>query len=540
MIDGASPTTGMTMSDQLGRWARRTPDAPALWFDGTSRTYAELDDRVGRLAAGLTSHGVGEGDRLAVLSPNSMEVWESFVAGTRIGVVVVPLNFRLVGAEIAFILADSGATAVVVDASLARVAAEALAALDHAPTTVVVGGPVLELPDAVAYDDLLAAPSPPREAGTIDESAPAFIMYTSGTTGRPKGAVLTHRNLLMHVFSQLGTLGGHEGRRVDAPGTPLFHIAGVAGGLPPLLHGGTHVILRSGGFDPSEVLDIVERLRITTIGLVPSMWAQVVAVPDLAERDLSCLRVAYWGAAPASRRLVQTMIDRFPQGTGRHLLRPDRVLPGHLHTQRQDAVEKVGSIGRPMLNVEARVVDTAMSDVQPGEVGEIVYRSPMIMRGYWNAPEATAEAFAGGWFHSGDLVRADDDGFLYVVDRLKDMIISGGENIYCAEVEGVLGDHPGVAEVALIGVHHEQWGETPVAILHPADAGNPVTAEELAAWCEGRLARYKRPTRYVMTSDPLPPQRQRQGRTRSSCPAATIKGERRTSNQAATRNVSGP
>jgi fatty-acyl-CoA synthase len=497
---------GMTAADQLARWARRTPDAPALRFEGAGRTYAEWDERVTRLARALADRGVRAGDRVAVLALNGLEVLEAFVAGPRLGAVVVPVNFRLVADEVAYALTDSGAVALVVDAPLAAVAGKAL---EQAPDvrTVLVVGDATAGPHSEPYEDALAAAGTEPLEDAVDEDAAAFIMYTSGTTGRPKGAVLTHRNLLMHAFSQIATLGGDpDTHRVAAPGAPLFHIAGLAGGLPILLMGGCNVITRSGGFDPVQTLDLIERERVNSIFLVPAMWAAVVAVPGIAERDLSCLKRISWGAAPASTALLQTMIDTFPQAEVTTAFGQTECSPVTCLLRGADSIRKIGSVGTPMLNVEVRVVDEAMRDVPRGEVGEIVYRSPMVMKEYWGKPEETAAAFEGGWFHSGDLVREDEDGYLYVVDRKKDMIISGGENIYCAEVEDVLAGHPKVAEVALIGVPDSRYGEAPLAVVAPRDPADPPTPEELSAWCRERLARYKNPREYsVVTALPRNP-----------------------------------
>jgi fatty-acyl-CoA synthase/long-chain acyl-CoA synthetase len=477
----------MTMSDQLARHARKTPDAWALRFEGSGRTYAELDGRVTRLARALQARGVGTGDRIAVLALNGMEAWESYLAGVRLGAIVVPVNFRLVADEVAYVLADSGATALVVDAALAGVATKAREQAPDVATMLVIGD---------EYEAALAGAADEPLDAVVDEDEPAFIMYTSGTTGRPKGAVLTHRNLLMHVFSQITHLGWHPEDRVAAPGAPLFHIAGLAGGLPPLLVGGTNVIIRSGAFDPVETLDMIEREKVSSIFLVPAMWAAVVAVPGIADRDLSHLHRISWGAAPASTTLLRAMIDTFPQAEVVTAFGQTECSPVTCFLRGEDSIRKIGSVGTPMLNVEVRVVDESMNDVPRGEVGEIVYRSPMVMKEYWNKPEATAEAFAGGWFHSGDLVREDEDGYFYVVDRKKDMIISGGENIYCAEVEDVLAAHPKVAEVALIGVADAKYGEAPLAVVAPRDPADPPTPEELAAWCREKLARYKNPREY--------------------------------------------
>jgi fatty-acyl-CoA synthase/long-chain acyl-CoA synthetase len=485
----------MTMSDQLARHARSIPSASALRFEGAGRSYAELDERVTRLAQALRSRGVGAGDRIAVLALNGMEAWEAYLAGVRLGAIVVPVNFRLVPDEVAYLLTDSGAIALVVDSALADVAAKAREQAPDVGTALVIGGANAG-PDSEDFDEALAAAGTEPLDVVVDENEPAFIMYTSGTTGRPKGAVLTHRNLLMHVFSQVTHLGWNPDDRVAAPGAPLFHIAGLAGGLPPLLLGGTNVIMKSGGFDPVATLDLIERERISSIFLVPAMWAALVAVPDIAGRDLAHLRRISWGAAPASTTLLRTMLDTFPQAEMVTAFGQTECSPVTCFLRGEDSLRKIGSVGTPMLNVEVRVVDEAMNDVPRGEVGEIVYRSPMVMKEYWNKPEETAEAFAGGWFHSGDLVREDEDGYFFVVDRKKDMIISGGENIYCAEVENVLAAHPKVGEVALIGVPDSRYGEAPLAVIAPRDAADPPTAEELSAWCREKLARYKNPREY--------------------------------------------
>ncbi|MEI4270516.1 long-chain-fatty-acid--CoA ligase [Klenkia sp. LSe6-5] len=475
---------GMTISDQVARWARTTPDVAALRFAGGGRTYAELDERVTRLAAVLTGWGVRPGDRVAVLALNGLEVVEVFLACARTGAVAVPVNFRLAAPEVAYVLADSGARVLVVDAATAAVASSA------AP------GPVHVLTIGPDYEAALAAADPTPAEHAVGDTDAAFLMYTSGTTGKPKGAVLTHRNLLMHAFSHITHLGWAPDDRVTLYGAPLFHIAAVAGMLPNLLLGGTFVLTRSGAFDPAETLDELVAEEVSSCFFVPAAWQAIVAVPDLADRDLSRLRRISWGAAPASTTLLQRMLDLFPQAELVTAFGQTECSPVTCFLRGADAVRKIGSIGTPMLNVEVRVVDEAMRDVPRGEVGEIVYRSPMVMREYWGKPAETAEAFAGGWFHSGDLVRQDEEGYFYVIDRTKDMIISGGENVYCAEVEDVLAAHPGVAEVALIGVPDDRWGEAPLAVLAPVDPAAPPTAAELTAWCRERLAHYKCPREF--------------------------------------------
>lgn len=482
---------GMTMADLVARHARIRPDAPCLADPHTARSYGEVDDRVARLAAGLAARGVRRGDRVAVLGYNSVELLEAYLAVLRRGAVCVPLNFRLVAHEIAFQLDDAGAAAVVCDARFAEVVARAR------PDALSVTS-VLTLGDEL--EQVIAGSAPLAELPVGDDE-PAFIMYTSGTTGRPKGAVLTHRNLLLHAFSQITHLGIGPDDKVWLSGAPLFHIAGLAGTVPSLISGGRTIIPTSTGFDPVATLDLLERERVSSCFFVPAQWAAMCAVPDLAARDLSALSRISWGAAPASTRLIRTMIDSFPGAQVITAFGQTECSPVTCTLRGEDALRKIGSIGTPMVNVEVRVVDEQMNDVVPGEVGEIVYRGPTVMREYWNAPAETAEAFRGGWFHSGDLVRQDDEGFLYVVDRTKDMIISGGENVYCAEVENVLAGHPKVADVALIGVPDERWGETPLAVVVAVDPADPPSLDELAAHCADRLARYKHPTRVEVVAE---------------------------------------
>jgi fatty-acyl-CoA synthase/long-chain acyl-CoA synthetase len=488
---------GMTISDQLARHARTIGDQVVLSFEGTTRTYRQFDERVSRLANALRERGVEAGDRVAVLGFNSLEIAECYFATARLGAICVPVNFRLVADEIAYVLADSGARAVVVHAPFEATVRRAREEAGGVDTCLVFGAdtelPGTELPGTEDYERALAAAAPEFPEVNVDEQAPAFIMYTSGTTGRPKGAVLTHYNLLIHAFSNMAHMGVQPEDRVWLAAAPLFHIAGLSGMLPTVLIGGRVVLLPSGGFDPLATLDLLERERVSSVFLVPAQWQAICAVPDIAERDLSALHRISWGAAPASTTLLRTMIDTFPQAEVSTAFGQTECSPVTTLLRGEDSVRKIGSVGTPMLNVEVRVVDDDDNDVPRGEVGEIVYRGPMVMKEYWGKPKETAEAFRSGWFHSGDLVREDPDGYYYVVDRKKDMIISGGENIYCAEVEDVLAGHPKIGEVAVIGMPDEKWGEVPLAVIAPSEAADPPGATELSEWCTDRLARYKTP-----------------------------------------------
>jgi fatty-acyl-CoA synthase len=489
---------GMTISDQLARHARRSPDALAFTFEGTTRTYAEVDRRVSRLAAALRDRGVGSGDRVAILALNGLEYVETVLGVARLGAISVPINFRYVDAEARYVLSDSGARAVVVGAPLEALAAAASA--DTEVGTVLSWGAVSD--GAVSYEDAIAAATPASEWPEVPDGDAAFIMYTSGTTGRPKGAVLTHRNLLMHATSYLAQFGVPPDDRTWLAGSPLFHIAGVSSLISYLYLGGRTVLTPSGQFDARRMVELMAGEKVSACFFVPAQW-QLICELDLASYDLSALRRIVWGAAPASTTLIRKMIDSFPQAEVVTVFGQKECSPVTSDLRGEDALRKIGSVGTPMLNVETRIVDDAMHDVPVGEVGEIVYRGPTVMSEYWRKPAETGDAFEGGWFHSGDLVRSDDEGFLWVVDRKKDMIISGGENIYCAEVENALAAHPGIADVSIIGVPDDRWGEIPLAVLVPRDPSAPPTADDLDEFCRTRLAGYKRPRR-VEFVDELP------------------------------------
>ena len=487
----ASASTGITLSEVLARHARVRPDAVAFVDPHRRATFGEIDARVTRLANALAQRGIGPGDRVAVLGLNSLELVETWFAALRLGAIVVPLNFRLVAEEIAYLLTDSGATAVVVDVALAPLLEKARPAVH---TVLTIGGDLQDAIDSAGDEPLSVVAS---------DNASAFIMYTSGTTGFPKGAVLTHRNLYLHAFSSIATLGHRADDDCWLGVAPLFHTAGVSGMLPTFFTGGKVVIPSSGGFDAHATMRTIVAERVTSCWMTPAQWQIVCAMDELTEWDLSGLRRIWWGAAPASTTLLQSMTDAFPGSEIVAAFGQTECSPITCLLSGEDAINKIGSVGTPMLNVEARIVDDEMNDVAAGAVGEIVYQGPLVMTGYWNKPAETAEAFRGGWFHSGDLVRQDEDGYIYVVDRKKDMIISGGENIYSAEVENVLAAHEKIAEVAVIGVPDPKWGETPLAVIVARDPADPPTDDEIEAHCREHLAAYKRPRRVTIV-DALP------------------------------------
>ena len=496
-------------TNQLARHALMQPDSTALRFLGRSTTWRELDDRVGSLAGALHRHGVGFGDRVLILMLNRTEFIESFLAINKLGAIAVPVNFRMTPSEIAFLVSDCQARVVITESVLANVAA-AVRDLDATLATVIVaGGDGADSADGAAtlnYEDLMTAGANPPPVDIPDDS-PALIMYTSGTTGRPKGAVLTHNNLAGQAMTHLFTNGADINNDIGFIGVPLFHIAGIGNTVFGLLLGRPTVIYSLGAFDPGQLLDVLESEQVTGIFLVPAQWQAVCAAQRAAPRTLK-LRTLSWGAAPASDTLLREMSETFPGAKILAAFGQTEMSPVTCMLLGEDALRKLGSVGKVIPTVSARIVDEDMNDVPVGQVGEIVYRAPTLMAGYWNNPKATAEAFKGGWFHSGDLVRQDDEGYVWVVDRKKDMIISGGENIYCAEVENVLAAHPEIVEVAVIGRAHPKWGEVPVAVV-VLRSSLKVTNEpkneptDLDEFLAARLARYKHP-KAVEVVDALP------------------------------------
>ncbi|MDG4667418.1 fatty-acid--CoA ligase FadD5 [Mycobacterium sp. 236(2023)] len=481
-------------TNQLTRHALMQPAATALRFLGKTTTWAELDQRVTGLAGALHARGVGFGDRVLILMLNRTEFMEAVLAANKLGAIAVPVNFRMTPPEIAYLVSDCAAEVIITESVLAKVATT-VRDIDPKLATVIVAGGTDE--DGVLdYDEVLAENN---DCPLVDipNDSPALIMYTSGTTGKPKGAVLTHNNLAGQVMTLLFTNGADINNDIGFIGVPFFHIAGVGSIVSGMLLGRPTVLYPLGAFDPNELLDVLQAEKVTGIFLVPAQWQAVCAAQQANPRDLK-LRFLSWGAAPASDTLLRQMSETFPGAQILAAFGQTEMSPVTCMLLGDDALRKLGSVGKVIPTVSARIVDEDMNDVPIGQVGEIVYRAPTLMAGYWNNPKATAESFAGGWFHSGDLVRQDEEGYIWVVDRKKDMIISGGENIYCAEVENVLAAHPDIVEVAVIGRAHEKWGEVPVAVAVlrsslGATSGAGLGLTDLEEFLGDRLARYKHP-----------------------------------------------
>jgi O-succinylbenzoate-CoA ligase len=493
-----APSRRMSHGMQLARVAHQVPDQEALISGNSRMTYGQLHSRVSRLANALNDRGIRRGDRIATFMPNRPEVIETYFAGMTLGSIVVPVNFRLTASEAAFILKDSGSKILVTDTGIANTAFKACEQLDNPPDLVIVDGSTDD-ERYLEYESSLSHNDTEPEVDVAEHDA-AFIMYTSGTTGRPKGAVLTHFNLLINSFNVVVAQGIKEQDEVWLSGLPLFHIGGLNGILFYVLVGGTTVLLPSGHFNAENVVDIIEKEGVTACYFVPTQWKEICAVPQVSQRAYSLKRIS-WGASVAPPSTLQAMADAFPNVPNFNMFGQTEMSSVTCVLRGEDAVRKMGTVGKPIRNIEAKIIRSDGTECDPGEAGEIVYRGPTVMKEYWQNTAATEEAFRGGWFHSGDLCVMDQGGFITVVDRAKDMIISGGENIYCAEVEAAIDAHPKVKEVAVVGQPHPRWVETPVAVIVPIDINNPPEEEEIINFSKGTIASYKKPTRVVIVKD---------------------------------------
>lgn len=494
------------MSDLgLGSWpmrrARITPDATVIEQADRSYSARELAARVDALAAGLAARGLCRGDRVAYLGANDIAAFETFFAAGRLGAVFVPLNTRLAAPEIAALLDDCGARALVVRPEVGELVADALSAGPGVELLVAVDG--ADGPGAVGYESLVAegrdgdraSPFAGTEVALDDD---ALILYTSGTTGRPKGAVLTHGNITFNTMNQLAHTDVRSSDRVLCS-APVFHVVGLGQvTLPTLFTGGTIVVAPR--FDAATVLELVPRLGITAFAAVPTMLQMMCDAPSFAEADLSCLRYVVYGGSPVLARVAAAWTARgidLVQGYGM-----TEAAPGVLLAVPEGVAGHPVSPGVPHFFTDVALRTPDGSIVPPPGTGELLVRGPNVFRGYDGRPDDTARAFEDGWFRSGDVVRLDPDGWGHVVDRVKDMIISGGENIYPAEVEAAIAAMPDVLDCAVVGVPDDRWGEVGFALV-VARPDARITTADVLAHLDGRLARFKAP-KYVRQVSDLP------------------------------------
>ncbi|HEY5384746.1 MAG TPA: long-chain fatty acid--CoA ligase [Acidimicrobiales bacterium] len=487
----------------LTHHAGRTPDKVLTLFEGEAVTYAEMARRVAALAGGLSGRGVGPGDVVAILSYNCPEFLEALFAANHLGAIAMPINWRLAAPEVRYILEHSGARALVCDVALLPLADEAIAGLDHVPVRISIA-PV-DTPGWTSLADLR------RNVGEVEPAAAVVavaaagddvhrLMYTSGTTGRPKGVMLTHANLAWKNLAHIVEFGFTSADLGLACG-PLYHVGALDLTTTSLIAAGATTIVHR-AFDAAAVVDEVERSRVTAVWLAPAMVNAIMSLPGIEQRDLSSIRVVINGGEKMPIPLIERIQRVFPSAWFADAYGMTETVSGDTFLDRKSIITKLGSVGRPCLYLELDLWDEDGNTVPAGEQGEIVMRGPKVFKGYWRDEAATSAAFTRGWFHTGDIGVRDEDGYLFIVDRLKDMIVSGGENIASSEIERVLYEHDAVLEAAVVGRPDARWGEVPTAfvVLRP---GAEVTPDALVAYCQAQLARFKVP-KEVTFVDALP------------------------------------
>jgi acyl-CoA synthetase (AMP-forming)/AMP-acid ligase II len=478
--------------DLLERAAAVYPRHDAVIVHGGQRlTYAQLHARVRGFAAGMASLGVQRGDRVALLVHNGLPFFDVYLGCAYLGAAATPVSTRLAAAEVAYQLGNAEPALVIADAEYAL-----LLAMAPAPPCGVL------YTDSPAYRAMCDTPAPAGIGEQAHGDDVALIIYTSGTTGKPKGACLTQANLCANAMTiALGQRLVHED--VFMSMTPLYHAATGTRVVTTMIDAQTHVVLRE--FSVDACLDAIEQHRVSTLIAVPTQLRRILDAPDLAQRDLSSMRLLTYGAAPTVPPLIRRALQALPCGLyqGYGLSESTSAVSGLLPSDHADLARldlRLTSCGRPLPGVRVRICRDDGGECADDEVGEICVRSDNVMAGYWRNPQATAEALRDGWLRTGDLGRRDAEGYLYIAGRAKEMLISGGVNVYPREIEAAISEHPAVAEVAVVGVADEEWGEVPVAFVL-AREGEDVDPDALRAFCAERLARIKVPRRVVMVTE---------------------------------------
>lgn len=493
----------MRLTQGIHRAVQLYAQRPALLGEDFSLTWQAFADRVARLASALAGLGVSPGDRVAMLAANSPRYVEFYFATLWAGAVMVPVNGRWALPEKVHCLNDSGARLLLVDtgahgeAAALRNACPALEQVIHADA-----GPSGEFLD---YETVLRSARPMADAGRGGSDL-AALFYTGGTTGRAKGVMLSHDNFMANSMTALVNLGIRD-HSVHLHVAPLFHVAGGSRVFTVTVAGGTHAVIPR--FEPELFLDAVQRYRVTVTVVVPAMLNALLEYPHLERFDLSSLQLLTYGASPMPESLLRRTMERLPgveflQSYGMTELSPVATsLAPRYHVFSGPDAGRVRSAGQAVFNADVAIFDEHDVPLPAGRVGEVCVRGPMVMQGYWRQPELTAETLRGGWMHTGDAGYLDDQGFLFLVDRVKDMIISGGENVYSAAVENVIHQFPGVHECAVIGIPSERWGEAVHAVIVPR-GGVEIDRDALLAHCRTQLAGYECPKSMDIRTEPLP------------------------------------
>jgi O-succinylbenzoate-CoA ligase len=480
----------------LEHHARRSPDAPLAVFGDQTITYSEMVLWSSRVAAGLHSRGVGFGDVVGLLCYNSTEFLATIFAANSLGAIAMPINWRLAAAEVQYLLEHSQARALVCDESLLDLANDATTPLGGALARVCVSSRSVDGWERFA--DIENEPLPSRAAVRGDDIH--RLMYTSGTTGRPKGVMITHANLAWKNYAHT-TEFGFTAADVGLACGPLYHVGALDLVTTTMIATGATTIIHP-TFDAARVVEEIECSKVTTVWMAPAMVRAVLDTPGVEDRDLSSVRVIIAGGEKLPIPFIDRIQQTFPSAWLADAYGLTETVSGDTFLDRQSTKSKLGSVGRACLYLELDIWDERGTRVAAGERGEVVLRGPKVFKGYWRDSDATRTAFAGGWFHTGDIGIKDEDGYVYIVDRLKDMIISGGENIAGSEIERVLYEHPAVLEAAVVGRPDDRWGEVPVAyVVLRADA--MATGDELIERCRQQLAKFKVP-KDVTFVDALP------------------------------------
>jgi long-chain acyl-CoA synthetase len=484
-------TASMKTVADISRYHDATrPDRVAIHFEGRKITYAELDRRASQVANGLIAAGVKPKARVAILSKNAPNFFELWFGAAKAGAVLVPVNFRLAPPEAAYVVNDAKAELLFVGADFYPVIENVKDELAGVRQIVALDG---RHPEWLDYDAWAAKQKSSDPLRPIKSSDCAIQMYTSGTTGHPKGAQISHANLLTLLPTVLAQWGNWHDKDINLVCMPLFHIGGSGWGLVGLYCGVENILVKD--FDPAAILRMIEQYHITKALFVPAMMLFLLQAPQSRDTDFSSLELIVYGASPAPVDLIRNALKVFRCGLAQVYGLTETTggityLPPEDHGEH--AIERMKSCGKPMPGVEIRIVDAMDKEVPTGEVGELICRTPQVMLGYWNLPDATTRTIKDGWFRTGDAGYVDKDGYIYIYDRVKDMIVSGGENIYPAEVESALFGHPAVADVAVIGVPDSQWGEAVKAVV-VKKRGAEVSVAELIDFARERIAGYKVP-----------------------------------------------
>jgi acyl-CoA synthetase (AMP-forming)/AMP-acid ligase II len=485
----------MNLGYLLQNSAGKYPEKTALVSDEGRWTYKELNQRTNRLAGAMLNAGLKKGDRIAILLYNSRYFVEAYFAAVKIGLVVAPVNFRLTGAEIAYVLNDAQPRLLVYGPEFENTLQSVHDQLVSIRDFISPQNTASSL--AVDYEEFLSggAPDIAGAAFRVCENDPCQLMYTSGTTGKPKGATLTHRNVLWNLYNTIWAREDKTDERAIIVG-PLYHTAALNNHLTiQIALGGTSIVLRK--FEPESLLKTIEKEKATIVSGAPAVYNMLLQHPRAHLYDTRSITKCTSGSDKLPMAIKKKLLKFFPNIRGVYdVYGLTEASPGITILNAVDSLRKDGSVGKILPFVDARIVDEEDNSVPPGEVGELICRGPNVMQGYHRKPQATRESLKNGWLYTGDLARMDDEGFVYIVDRKKEMIVSGGENIYPREVEEVIIRHPSVADVVVIGAPHPRWGETVKAFIALKE-GHTVDETEIIEFCKENLASYKKPTSLV-------------------------------------------